>query len=211
MVLYSEILVSYDISKDGHIAAVLTLIKSQYRLGDTIMGVVSINTAHSIARVVRLAATLETHEEIETTLATLPTGRTHKLTRTIHASHHDSTLDTGQVCFSLAIPSGATPNFNTSAVRLAWTVRLAFLTLSNVRPSGQDVLRLRPPAHLVSGPDDGYSAFHRTQNAISALPGPWTDGNTSSETKIEVVECAVPLTVLPHSTRFTVGEVAFAV
>ena len=47
--------VSYDISKDGQIAAVLTLTKSRYRLGDTVLGVVTINKARAIARVVRVS------------------------------------------------------------------------------------------------------------------------------------------------------------
>lgn len=210
--------VSYDISKDGRVAAILTLVKSKYRLGDTVIGVVTINAADSIARVVRIAATLETHEEIESTLATLPAGRSHKITRTVHASFHDSTLDAGQACFSLPIPSGATPNFDTSAVRLAWTVRLAFLTLSNARQTNDadGSQRVRPAPHLIPGPDDGYAAYHRALRASPALAGPWTGQMLQQagdlpppEAKLEVVECAVPLTVLPHSTKFTVGEVAF--
>lgn len=49
--------VSYDISKDGQIAAVLTLTKSRYRLGDTILGVVTINKPRAVARVVRVSLT----------------------------------------------------------------------------------------------------------------------------------------------------------
>lgn len=213
--------ISYDISKDGRIAAILTLVKSKYRLGDTVTGVVTINSADSIARVVRIAALLETHEEIESTLATLPSARSQRITRTVHASFHDSTLDAGQACFSLPIPSGATPNFDTSAVRLIWTVRLAFLTLSNVRTTTTDsegnvsVERTKPSPHLIPGLDDGYAAYHRALRASPSLAGPFTgDVPTDSqdlppEAKLEVVECAVPLTVLPHSTRFTVGEIAF--
>lgn len=213
--------VSYDISKDGRIAAILTLVKSKYRLGDTITGVVTINASDSIARVVRIAAFLESHEEIESTLATLPSGRSQKITKTVHASFHDSTLDAGQACFSLPIPSGATPNFDTSAVRLIWTVRLAFLTSSNVRTlipdnDGNHVnQRSRPSPHLIPGPDDGYASYHRALRASPSLAGPFIGISPSDvndqpiEAKLEVVECAVPLTVLPHSTRFTVGEVGF--
>ncbi|PWN37145.1 Rgp1-domain-containing protein [Meira miltonrushii] len=212
--------VSYDISKDGRVAAILTLVKSKYRLGDTITGVVTINAADSIARVVRIAAFLESHEEIESTLATLPSGRSQKITKTVHSSFHDSTLDAGQACFSLPIPSGATPNFDTSAVRLVWTVRLAFLTSSNVRTSIADSdgnvtisERSKPAPHLIPGPDDGYAAYHRALRAAPSLAGPFVGAapsdDQSAEAKLEVVECAVPLTVLPHSTRFTVGEVGF--
>ena len=145
--------------------------------------------------------------------------RSQKITKTVHASFHDSTLDAGQACFSLPIPSGATPNFDTSAVRLIWTVRLAFLTSSNVRTSIPDSdgnlinQRTKPLPHLIPGPDDGYAAYHRALRAAPSLAGPFVSATPSEdhsvEAKLEVVECAVPLTVLPHSTRFTVGEVGF--
>lgn len=47
--------VSYDIAKDGKVAAVLTLVKSKYRLGDTVTGVVTINAEGAIARIVRVS------------------------------------------------------------------------------------------------------------------------------------------------------------
>ena len=110
-------LVSYDISKDGQVAAVLTFVKSKFRLGDTVSGVVTMNRSRSIARVVRIAATLETHEAIEPTLATLPSARSRQMTKRVHAEFHQDTLDAGQVGFQLTIPSGATPDFVTSGMR----------------------------------------------------------------------------------------------
>jgi hypothetical protein len=189
--------VSYDISKDGQIAAVLTLIKSKYRLGDTIHGIVTINSTQANARVVRFAATLESHEEIESTLSTLPASRSQRMTRKVYAEYHENTLQFGQVGFSLPIPSGATPDFSTSAVKLAWTVRLSLLMLSSATKKDET-----PPYHLVPSVDDGFSAFHRAYRATAHLAS--SDGG-----KLEVVECAVPLTILAHSTKFTAGEVAF--
>lgn len=106
--------VSFDIAKDGQVAAVLTLVKSKFRVGDSILGVVTINKMDSVARVVRIAASLESYEEIEASLATLTPNRIQRMTKTVHAEHHESTLDTGQASFSLPIPSGATPGFSTS-------------------------------------------------------------------------------------------------
>jgi len=57
---------------------------------------------------------LETHEEIQPTLAMLPPGRSHKTTKRVHAEHHESTLDAGRASFALPIPGGATPEFTTS-------------------------------------------------------------------------------------------------
>lgn len=198
--------VSYDISKDGQIAAVLTLIKSKYRLGDTVHGVVTMNGSQSIARVVRFAATLESHEEIESTLSTLPSTRAQKMTRVIHSESHENTLELGQVGFQLPIPSGATPDFVTSAVKLCWTVRLSFLMLSSVQQDTSTIAtKQKPPSHLIPSVDDGFKTYHCAFRAIPHLAG-----TIPKEAKLEIVECAVPLTVLAHSTRFTAGEVAFA-
>lgn len=92
----------------------LTLIRSKYRLGDTVLGVVNVNRSNSSARVLRMAAVLESHEEIEPTLSTLPAARVHRTTRKVHAEFHNCTLCVSQSSFSLPIPSGATPDFLTS-------------------------------------------------------------------------------------------------
>jgi hypothetical protein len=45
---------SYDIAKDGEIVAVLTLIKTTYRLGETVLGVVTFNSPMSERRVLKV-------------------------------------------------------------------------------------------------------------------------------------------------------------
>ncbi|PWN93113.1 Rgp1-domain-containing protein [Acaromyces ingoldii] len=188
------------------------------------------NRSRSIARVVRIAATLETHEAIEPTLATLPSARSRQMTKRVHAEFHQDTLDAGQVGFQLTIPSGATPDFVTSGMRLAWTVRMSFLTLSAPRPAEEgNKKRAVPPVHLeeASSSRDAFSAYHAALRGVSSLSGPHTpksvsvlskeddgearedEANPNQEAKLEIVECAVPLHVLAHSTRFRTGSVSF--
>lgn len=50
------------------------------------------------------------------------------------------TLDSARVGFALAIPSGATPDFATSGVKLQWSVRLSFLVI----PPSPDMPILKP-------------------------------------------------------------------
>ncbi|GAA5898453.1 hypothetical protein JCM6882_007779 [Rhodosporidiobolus microsporus] len=119
--------VSYDINKDGYQVASLTLVKSAYRLGETVNGSVVINSGEG--RVLRVSARLETHELVETTISTLPAPRMRQMTRRLHSEHHEMTLDSARVGFALAIPSGATPDFGTSGVKLQWSVRLSFLII----------------------------------------------------------------------------------
>ncbi|KDN50410.1 Rgp1-domain-containing protein [Tilletiaria anomala UBC 951] len=239
--------VSYDIAKDGQIAAVLTLVKSKLRLGDTVSGVITINQKTAYARIIRVAVHLESHEEIQSDIATLPSTRSQKLTKRAVASHHDSTLDAGQVSFALPIPSGATPDFTTSGVKLLWTIRLSLLTLTSVKPPASPKSSSRsniynggphapipppapsaskralPPPHLVPGTPDGFALYHQSLRALPSLCGPLPSFTPDEshrsflkrngygvEAKLEIVECSVPLVVLPNSTRFKTASVRFA-
>lgn len=76
-----------------------------------------------------MSARLETHELIETTIATKSAPQVRHITRRLHAEHHETTLDSARLGFALAIPSGATPDFGTSGVKLQWSVRLSFLVI----------------------------------------------------------------------------------
>ncbi|KWU45900.1 hypothetical protein RHOSPDRAFT_6340, partial [Rhodotorula sp. JG-1b] len=106
----------YDINKDGNQVASLTLVKSAYRLGETVNGSVLINSGEG--RVLRVSARLETHELVETSIATMPAPKMRQITRRLHAEHHEMVLDSERIGFALAIPSGATPDFGTSGVKL---------------------------------------------------------------------------------------------
>ncbi len=223
--------VSYDISKDGKIAAVLTLVRSRYRLGETITGVININNATSLARIARMSVTLETFEEIQPSIATLPAGRLQRATKMVHAEHHESVLEKGRVSFSLSIPSGASPEFVTSGVKLNWLVRLSFLTVSATKPPSPSSSEkqatkpspLFPPPHLLPGPSDGFSRYHIAVRALDSLAGSPAASSANAvesakvlaqmgcakETKLETVECAVPVSVLPNSTSYKVGDAEF--
>ena len=214
--------VTYDISKDGKIAAVLTLVRSRYRLGETITGVININNHQSLARIARMSATLETFEEVQPSIATLPPGRSQRATRIVHAVHNESVLDKGRASFSLCIPSGASPEFVTSGVKLNWLVRLSFLTVSAVKSENDDQAqqKLLPPPHLLPASSDGFSRYHVSVRALDSLVGSPTPHASplgkalaqlgfATETKLETVECAVPVSILPNSTSYKVGDAEF--
>ncbi|KAK8869820.1 hypothetical protein IAR55_000388 [Kwoniella newhampshirensis] len=126
---------SYDISKDGEVVAVLTLIKTTYRLGETVLGVVTFNDPHTERRVLKFSAFLESHELIPEPLlpppATSGPPKQPALGR-LHAEHHSSyALSASRIAFSLDIPSDATPAFTLAAGEggkggLEWRVKLSF-------------------------------------------------------------------------------------
>ncbi|VDB86551.1 unnamed protein product [Peniophora sp. CBMAI 1063] len=102
--------VTYDVHKDGVKVGVLTFMKSAWRLGETVQGVVELNDRSGRARVLKLSAYLESHESLPGKLATGPSDA--KLMRRVHAEHHASLLDcTNRSSFALDIPSDAAPAF----------------------------------------------------------------------------------------------------
>lgn len=53
--------VSYDVNKDGVKVAVLTFMKSAWRLGETVLGVVELNDREGRARILKVGTVLITH------------------------------------------------------------------------------------------------------------------------------------------------------
>ncbi|KAK0566395.1 Golgi membrane exchange factor (Ric1p-Rgp1p) subunit [Tilletia horrida] len=192
--------VSYDISKDGSIAAVLTLVRSRYRLGDTVQGVVSMNAKGALTRIVRVAVTLESYEDIEPTMSMVtPVSKVIKTTKIVHAEHHESTLDKGRVPFSLSIPSAGTPDFKTSAVKLKWTVKLALLTLASVRhpsqaPADGSALPFLPGTPLTGVPP---STPGSTVPSTPSTPSVPTGGSSASDVEAGAAPAAAPVRLAP--------------
>ncbi|KAF8330350.1 Rgp1-domain-containing protein [Cantharellus anzutake] len=157
--------VSYDIAKDGEDVAVLTFVKSAYRVGETILGILDINLAPGHARVLKLSAALEAQE-------TLPSPiQTHAFSRNSHRRTHSEyalsfAMNTHRASFSLDIPADATPAFGFIAPPsphqeagdvdapptkggVEWKIRLCFLVAvlpSKTYDTGRNLGRLRKAA-----------------------------------------------------------------
>ncbi|KIY44985.1 Rgp1-domain-containing protein [Fistulina hepatica ATCC 64428] len=100
---------SFDVNKDNVNVAVLTLAKSAYRLGETVIGVVEINQRLSRSRVLQLSAFLETQEILPSVIR--PASNLRAM-RKVHAEHFSSFVgSTLRTTFALDIPSDATPGF----------------------------------------------------------------------------------------------------
>ncbi|CED84025.1 Reduced growth phenotype protein 1 [Phaffia rhodozyma] len=99
---------SYDIEKDGQIVAVFTLVKSAFRLGETVQGVVEFNEPNATRKVLKFSAQLQAHEIIPSSLHPPHSSSLQSLIRT-HADFHNSlTIHTSRLPFSLDIPSPGT-------------------------------------------------------------------------------------------------------
>lgn len=105
-------LASYDICKNNVPVAKLSLIKTRFKLGETVHGVISFTSRE--VPTYQISVTLETVEVIEPSYACRSAVQTSKLTKRVHAELHESCIDTMRTSFSLCIPPTATPEFKTS-------------------------------------------------------------------------------------------------
>ncbi|KZP30270.1 Rgp1-domain-containing protein [Athelia psychrophila] len=138
---------SYDVNKDGVKVAELTFVKSAYRLGETVLGVVEVNTRTSRARVLSMSAILETHESLPSSLAP-PSAP--KLRRVLAEHHASFVLSSLRTTFALDIPSDASPAFDVQNSAdtpggLEWKVRLCLLVAiaAPTAPCGPEGVRVK--------------------------------------------------------------------
>lgn len=115
---------TFDIAKSGDLVAVLTLPKTTFRLGESILGVVDIN--HPLSnrhgsgrRVLKMSALLESHETIPTALLPLsPRGGLSPQPRLIkvHAEYHAGyTPFNTRMSFEMDVPGDVTPGYTFTA------------------------------------------------------------------------------------------------
>ncbi|KAI1315234.1 hypothetical protein EDD11_001066 [Mortierella claussenii] len=160
---------SYDICKNNVPVAKLSLIKTRFKLGETVHGIISF-TARQIPTY-QISVTLETLEAIEASYACRSAAQTSKLTKRVHAELHESCIDTMRTSFALCIPPTATPEFKTSTITLKWYIRVEFIT----GPADQ-------PRFKMTSVDERRSQYQ----AVESL-------------STESFDCTVPIQVYPTS------------
>ncbi|TIB93399.1 Rgp1-domain-containing protein [Wallemia mellicola] len=239
--------VTYEIAKEGLNIGVLSLVKSTFRLGETVLGKISINKPHTVSgRVLKFSATLESHEVANDEHAALNTKHTINATRKVHSEFHEPlTIDFSELGFALDVPSHQSSDFQTSIFEVRWVIKLSFLTLSppimvepsprpSISPGSSTSLNdwsplptptLQPLPRTPftsssmasfstpSSPSLNVSLGNGTYvKAISHLVG--VDGVPNSyrpqdrlgggdgKGKEEVIQCQIPIKILPNSTDY---------
>ena len=190
--------------------------KTTYRLGETILGVVTINPPphpSPTRRVLRVSAYLESNDLIPTSLLP-PSARggvsaQPALVRT-HADFNAGYVNhTGRLAFNLDIPSDGTPGFAFGAAAeegdggVEWRIRLAFLVTS---PSRHGERGGEARSVLVSA-NEGDNRFYEATPSLAPIEvGVGGAGRemTEEEMGTETVECEIPIKVLPGNTALKV-------
>ena len=196
---------SFDIAKDGEPVAELTLIKTTYRLGETVLAILTFNDLASTRRVLKLSAYLESHEIIPENLLPLSANTSghikHPPLARLHADYRSSyVLGTTRMAVSLDIPSDATPAFSLAAGPggkkggVEWRVRLAFLVaVPASRRNRKSIDGRRGPRKSVDG--------HAGPTSVHLLPdsGPHATRDDKDNSFYAASPGLAPLVPVPHS------------
>lgn len=134
----------FKITKSGSRVAVIMLARPAYRLGEVVP--ITIDFHSSDLRCHSLHVTLESSEQVDSTIALRSQASISRVSRKVHATQDVCCISTDRMSINLAIPTTATPEFLTSGIRLDWYLRCEFVTVSQDddgqgrHGSGQDLL-----------------------------------------------------------------------
>ncbi|KAI8930293.1 Rgp1-domain-containing protein [Entophlyctis helioformis] len=118
--------VSYEICKNNEHVAQLTLPRVSHRLGESIQ--VILNFTNGSIPCFQVSAYLESVEQVDSPFSVKAKQQTSSYTRRCHTELHRNTLNARRLVLSVAIPSTATADFQSTAVSVQWSLRIEFVT-----------------------------------------------------------------------------------
>ncbi|KAI8391357.1 Rgp1-domain-containing protein [Radiomyces spectabilis] len=136
----------YDLCKNNQRVAQLHLIKTAYRLGEPVMGVLDFDGAALLTY--KVSILLESVEVVESSIALRQPQHIARVSRKCHAEFHSFCLYNQRLSFSLPIPSIASPEFQTTGVKLQYHLKFQFVT--NIQPP---VTEAKPSASSPAAPN----------------------------------------------------------
>ncbi|KZW00700.1 Rgp1-domain-containing protein [Exidia glandulosa HHB12029] len=222
---------SYDVTKDGRKVAVLTFVKSAYRLGETILGMLEFNQLGSGTRVLQLSVMLEAHETLPSNWLERADGAPAPGMRRVHAEHHEALVPcAARAAFALNIPSDAAPEFSLCTGRgaaggVAWKIRICLLvaagegahlvkdTVASSAWAASWIARASITPVAESSSKEMHTPLTPSWTTFLGSPFARTPevGLGVSDVRLETVEAEVPVRVWPGNTAFKAADVVFDV
>ena len=117
---------SYDICKNNEHICQLVLGRLGYRLGESVTAV--LNFTKSTVPCFHVSVFLEVYEIVEGQFAARSKDIIKQHTRICVGEFHQHTINSKRTAVVLNIPSKATPDFQSSAVSISWSIRFEFIT-----------------------------------------------------------------------------------
>ncbi|CAO3611927.1 unnamed protein product [Cunninghamella blakesleeana] len=151
----------YDLCKNNQRVAKLQLTKMAHRLGESILGVLDFSEA--TLSTYKVSMYLESHEVVETSIALRSPQYLTRVSRKCHSEFHSFCLNNRRLAFSLPIPTTASPEFQTTGVKLQYYLKLEFIT-NNQLKNNNDTDSLSPISYLSIHVDERHRFFQSQQD-----------------------------------------------
>ncbi|KAI8344340.1 Rgp1-domain-containing protein [Chlamydoabsidia padenii] len=123
----------YDLCKNNQRVAKLQLTKVAHRLGEPILGI--LNFGEATLSTYKVSIFLESQEIVESSISLRQPQYIARVSRKSHSEFHTFCLNNHTLAFSLPIPTTASPEFQTTGVKLQYHLKFEFITTNQSRPS----------------------------------------------------------------------------
>lgn len=166
--------VSFDINKDGRLVAQLSIVKSIYRLGETIEGTIEMNGSNpkmEAGKVIKSGISLESIEELDPRIMKESNHHANedrrRIRSKIYSEQEELVIDTARSKFCLVIPSDGSPDFETNFVKLGWRLKLRLQFIPNPDPPSPDherppIIPPTPTGHHHHHPSNSHGSYRYT-------------------------------------------------
>ncbi|SAM02862.1 hypothetical protein [Absidia glauca] len=116
----------YDLCKNNQRVAKLQLTKVAHRLGEPILGILDFGEAS--VSTYKVSIFLESQEIVDPSISLRQTQHIARVSRKCHSEFHTFCLNNHSLAFSLPIPTTASPDFQTTGVKLQYHLKFEFIT-----------------------------------------------------------------------------------
>ncbi|KAI9497852.1 Rgp1-domain-containing protein [Zychaea mexicana] len=186
----------FDICKSNQRVAQLHMTKTAYRLGEAVLGVLDFE--HAILPTYEVSILLESNEIIESDIALRPAQQITRISRKCYAEHHSFCLSHRRLAFSLPIPSIASPEFQTTGVKLQYYLKFEFIVTQ--KPAANPDTTTSTTANH-SSPSSSSS---NSTTATSSIPASYIPINvderhrhfqSAQDVDVSTFDCQIPIRV----------------
>ncbi|CAO3600805.1 unnamed protein product [Absidia cylindrospora] len=145
----------YDLCKNNQRVAKLQLTKMAHRLGEPVLGVLDFGEAS--LSTYKVSIFLESQEIVESSISQRQPQHIARVSRKCHSEFHTFCLNHRRLAFSLPIPSTASPDFQTTGVKLQYNLKFEFITNNQSKASSSSL------SYLSINVDERHQHFQSQQ------------------------------------------------
>ncbi|KAI7877208.1 Rgp1-domain-containing protein [Lichtheimia hyalospora FSU 10163] len=152
----------FDICKNNQRVAQLHLTKTSYRLGEAVLGVLDFE--HAVLPTYEVSILLESNEIVESDIALRQPNQIARISRKCYAEHHSFCLSHRRLAFSLPIPTIASPEFQTTGVKLQYYLKFEFIVAQRPKRLSTSTPPKAQPPFIPINADDRHKHYQAAQD-----------------------------------------------